>query len=218
MTRYTLLAAALLAMPLAAHAGDTTIAAGSEYRFVTRMPTGLGPGLALDYVKSDNKDRRGDKPSFGAAGVMFGLPVPTLLRLGAPNVLVMLAQAGTGLVETYFIGQLGTDALAGMALVFPVVMLMQMTSAGAMGGGIASANASAAASAALLASAPALAQNSAITASSVVAPAATTPARRVRVARAASLAASGDIAVSTPSTSTHNTPRTTVCPPPSAGP
>lgn len=64
---------------------------------------------------------------------------PTLLRLAAPNVLVMLAQAGVGLIETYFVGKLGTDALAGMALVFPVVMLMQMTSAGAMGGGIASA-------------------------------------------------------------------------------
>jgi putative MATE family efflux protein len=65
--------------------------------------------------------------------------LPTLLRLGAPNVLVMLAQAGVGLMETYFVGKLGTDALAGMALVFPLVMLMQMTSAGAMGGGIASA-------------------------------------------------------------------------------
>lgn len=65
--------------------------------------------------------------------------VPTLLRLGAPNVLVMLAQAGVGLLETWFIGRLGTDALAGVALVFPVVMLMQMMSAGAMGGGIASA-------------------------------------------------------------------------------
>jgi putative MATE family efflux protein len=64
---------------------------------------------------------------------------PTLLRLGAPNVLVMLAQAAVGLIETWFVGKLGTDALAGMALVFPVVMLMQMTSAGAMGGGIASA-------------------------------------------------------------------------------
>ena len=64
---------------------------------------------------------------------------PTLLRLGAPNVLVMLAQAGVGLIETYFVGKLGTDALAGMALVFPAVVLMQMTSAGAMGGGIASA-------------------------------------------------------------------------------
>ncbi|CAN0458824.1 unnamed protein product, partial [Phaeothamnion confervicola] len=63
----------------------------------------------------------------------------TRLRLAAANVLVMLAQASVGLIETYFVGKLGTDALAGMALVFPVVMLMQMTSAGAMGGGIASA-------------------------------------------------------------------------------
>jgi putative MATE family efflux protein len=62
----------------------------------------------------------------------------TLLRLAAPNVLVMVAQAAVGLIETYFVGKLGTDALAGMALVFPIVMLMQMTSAGAMGGGIAS--------------------------------------------------------------------------------
>ena len=63
----------------------------------------------------------------------------TLLKLGAPNVLVMLSQAAVGLIETYFVGQLGTDALAGMALVFPLVMFMQMTSNGAMGGGIASA-------------------------------------------------------------------------------
>src|SRR6516165_8591370 len=64
---------------------------------------------------------------------------PTLLRLAGPNVLVMLVQASVGLIETYFIGRLGTDALAGVALVFPVVMLMQMMSAGAMGGGISSA-------------------------------------------------------------------------------
>ena len=63
----------------------------------------------------------------------------TLLKLGAPNVLVMLSQAAVGLIETYFVGKLGTDALAGMALVFPLVMFMQMTSNGAMGGGIASA-------------------------------------------------------------------------------
>ncbi len=64
--------------------------------------------------------------------------VPTLLRLGAPNVLIMLAQASAGLIETFFVGKLGTDALAGMALVFPVVMLMQTISAGAFGGAIAS--------------------------------------------------------------------------------
>lgn len=54
-------------------------------------------------------------------------------------VLVMVAQAAVGLIETWFVGKLGTDALAGMALVFPAVMLMQMMSAGAIGGGIASA-------------------------------------------------------------------------------
>jgi MATE family, multidrug efflux pump len=65
--------------------------------------------------------------------------VPTLLRLAAPNVLVMVVQASVGLIETYFVGKLGTDSLAGVALVFPVLMLMQMMSAGAMGGGISSA-------------------------------------------------------------------------------
>ena len=63
----------------------------------------------------------------------------TLLRLAAPNILIMVAQASTGLIETYFVARLGTDALAGMALVFPCLMLMQMISAGAMGGGISSA-------------------------------------------------------------------------------
>jgi putative MATE family efflux protein len=63
----------------------------------------------------------------------------TLVRLAAPNVLVMVAQASVGLIETYFVGKLGTAALAGVSLVFPAVMLMQMMSAGAMGGGISSA-------------------------------------------------------------------------------
>ena len=62
-----------------------------------------------------------------------------LMRLAAPNIVVMLAQASVGLIETYFVGWLGTDALAGVALVFPLVMLMQMMSAGAMGGGISAA-------------------------------------------------------------------------------
>src|SRR5262249_47275225 len=53
---------------------------------------------------------------------------PMLLGLAWPNMLVMLAQTATGLIETWFISRLGTDALAGMALVFPCVMLMQMIS------------------------------------------------------------------------------------------
>ncbi len=71
--------------------------------------------------------------------LLRGPVVLTLLRLATPNILVMLAQAATGLIETYFVARLGTDALAGMALVFPLVMLMQMIAAGAMGGGISSA-------------------------------------------------------------------------------
>jgi putative MATE family efflux protein len=72
--------------------------------------------------------------------VLLEAPIaPTLLRLAAPNMLVMAAQASVGLIETYFVAKLGTAALAGVALVFPLLMLMQMMSAGAMGGGISSA-------------------------------------------------------------------------------
>jgi len=71
--------------------------------------------------------------------LLHGRIVPTLLRLAWPNVLVMLAQASTGLIETWWVSRLGLDALAGMALVFPGFMMMQMLSAGAMGGGISSA-------------------------------------------------------------------------------
>jgi putative MATE family efflux protein len=63
----------------------------------------------------------------------------TILRLALPNVVVMVVQASIGLIETYFVGKLGLDALAAMALVFPPFMLLQMISAGAMGGGILSA-------------------------------------------------------------------------------
>src|SRR5262252_7925372 len=72
--------------------------------------------------------------------VLLEAPIgPTLVRLALPNVVIMVAQASVGLVETYFVAKLGTDALAGMALVFPIFMLIQMVSAGAMGGGILSA-------------------------------------------------------------------------------
>jgi putative MATE family efflux protein len=62
--------------------------------------------------------------------------LPTLLRLSAPNLLAMLATAMVSVAETAYVGQLGTPALAGMALVFPLVMLQQMLSAGSVGGAI----------------------------------------------------------------------------------
>jgi len=41
----------------------------------------------------------------------------TLLRLAAPNIVVMGMQAAVGLIETYFVAKLGVDALAGIAAV-----------------------------------------------------------------------------------------------------
>ncbi|HEY0181474.1 MAG TPA: MATE family efflux transporter [Rhodopila sp.] len=71
--------------------------------------------------------------------LLTGAIVPTLLGLAWPNILVMSAQASTGLIETWWVSHLGSDALTGMALVFPGFMMMQMISGGAMGGGISSA-------------------------------------------------------------------------------
>ena len=51
----------------------------------------------------------------------------------------MTAAALVSIAETWYVGQLGIMPLAGMALVFPLVMLQQMLSAGSMGGGITSA-------------------------------------------------------------------------------
>ena len=65
--------------------------------------------------------------------------LPTLARLAAPGLLVVFSQAAVSITDTHFVGRLGTESLAGIALVFPLVMLLQMTSAGAMGGGVSSA-------------------------------------------------------------------------------
>ncbi|MGO4305862.1 MATE family efflux transporter [Cupriavidus sp. RAF12] len=65
--------------------------------------------------------------------------VPMLARMSWSNMLMMLAQSSTGLIETWFLAKLGTDVLAGVAVVVPVLMLTQNMSQGAMGGGISSA-------------------------------------------------------------------------------
>src|SRR5690606_37617795 len=62
----------------------------------------------------------------------------TLLRLSLPNAVAMCAAALVAIAETGYVGQIGISALAGLALAFPMVMLQQMMSAGAMGGGVSS--------------------------------------------------------------------------------
>jgi putative MATE family efflux protein len=65
--------------------------------------------------------------------------LPTLLRLALPNMVAMFGSTLVAVAETSYIGRLGTEPLAGIALVFPFAMLTQMMSAGAMGGGVSSA-------------------------------------------------------------------------------
>lgn len=65
--------------------------------------------------------------------------LPTLARLSVPNVLALMIQAMVAIAETIYIGILGTEPLAAMALVFPMIMLTQMMSSGAIGGGVSSA-------------------------------------------------------------------------------
>jgi len=72
-------------------------------------------------------------------GLLTGPIIPAILHLAIPTVLVLVVQTFVGVAETYFISFLGTDALAGVTLVFPVLMLMQMMSNGGIGGGTAAA-------------------------------------------------------------------------------
>lgn len=61
--------------------------------------------------------------------LLHGAIIPTLLSMAWPNILVMLAQASTGLIETWFVSRLGTDALAGMAVVGTNVLIMAVLGA-----------------------------------------------------------------------------------------
>jgi putative MATE family efflux protein len=70
--------------------------------------------------------------------LLEGPIVPTMLKIAAPNLVVNVVLISvTTSVDAHFVGQLGLDALAGLALVFPLMMLMQQMANMAMGGAIA---------------------------------------------------------------------------------
>ena len=75
--------------------------------------------------------------SLPLASPMLTTPIGrTILRLAAPNMIAMLVSMVTLMAEAWFVGRLGTDALAGLALGFPMMMLVMMLSAGSFGGTI----------------------------------------------------------------------------------
>jgi putative MATE family efflux protein len=65
--------------------------------------------------------------------------VATMLRLALPTVSVLVVQTLVTVAETFYVSFLGTAAIAGVSLVFPVVMLMTTMSNGGIGGGVSSA-------------------------------------------------------------------------------
>lgn len=69
-----------------------------------------------------------------AALLRDGPILSTLVRLSLPNLIALCSATVVSIAETAYVGTLGVAALGGVALVFPVFMLMQMLSAGAMGG------------------------------------------------------------------------------------
>ena len=71
--------------------------------------------------------------------LLEGPVLPTLLRLAAPNVLNLLAFVGVIVFDGFFLGRIGTNALAGASLAFPFVMLVLQTTNSGMGAGVTSA-------------------------------------------------------------------------------
>ena len=66
-------------------------------------------------------------------------PAPLLMKMATPNALAFMIQSAVSMAEVWFIGRLGTGALASIALAFPLLMLTQTMSGGATGGAVTSA-------------------------------------------------------------------------------
>jgi putative MATE family efflux protein len=96
-------------------------------------------GEVVEVSAAPAAHRIGDEAAKIKQRTMLEGPVlPTLLKLALPTLVVMVVQTLVGVAETYFVSFLGTDAIAGVSLVFPIFMLMQMMSNGGIGGGVAS--------------------------------------------------------------------------------
>lgn len=77
-----------------------------------------------------------------ASGARFLLEADiskVLWRLATPNVVAVATMTAVTFADAWYVGQLGTAALASLALVFPFLSLMQMMAGGAIGGGTTSA-------------------------------------------------------------------------------
>jgi MatE protein len=98
------------------------------------------PEIAVPEIPVDEEERPLPPPAPLARNALVDGPIlRTLLWLAWPNVIALSAGTCVVIAETSYIGRLGVESLAAMALVFPLVILTMTMSGGAMGGGVASA-------------------------------------------------------------------------------
>src|SRR6266576_2695351 len=98
------------------------------------------PDIAVPEIPVDEEERPLPPPAPLARNALVDGPIlRTLLWLAWPNVIALSAGTCVVIAETSYIGRLGVESLAAMALVFPFVILTMTMSGGAMGGGVASA-------------------------------------------------------------------------------
>ena len=96
--------------------------------------------LGVAEIPVDDDERPLPPPAAPAKNALLDGPIlRTLLWLAWPNVIALTAGTCVVIAETSYIGRLGVESLAAMALVFPTVILTMTMSGGAMGGGVASA-------------------------------------------------------------------------------
>jgi putative MATE family efflux protein len=98
------------------------------------------PDIAVAEIPVDEAERPLPPPEPAERNALLDGPIlRTLLWLAWPNVIALSASTCVVIAETSYIGRLGVESLAAMALVFPCVILTMTMSGGAMGGGVASA-------------------------------------------------------------------------------
>jgi putative MATE family efflux protein len=98
------------------------------------------PDIAVAEIPVDEAERPLPPPEPAERNALLDGPIlRTLLWLAWPNVIALSASTCVVIAETSYIGRLGVESLAAMALVFPCVILTVSMSGGAMGGGVASA-------------------------------------------------------------------------------
>lgn len=90
--------------------------------------------VAAAATASGNVQAPGSPGDARAKLLREGPILSTLARLSLPNLIALCSATIVSIAETAYVGSLGVASLGGIALVFPIFMLMQMLSAGAMGG------------------------------------------------------------------------------------